>query len=185
MIHRLLLIAPNEALPLSEGVAMKILGLFVVFLISFGAGAEEYGFVGEIDLDNDGIKDHIQSGPSSMFGNGGGPIVVTLSATVDSPSKSYVIAAYDRFAVEKFGADRPVRLWSYWHISSSEGIVTGFTFTKSEMTRQSLRIYTGGLGSQISHSIAASIFREENIFQLDRVNPYTVPPHPAGHEWGK
>lgn len=171
--------------PVPFSIAMRIRVLIMLCLASCGAYAEEYGFMGEIDLNNDGIRDQIRSGPSSMFGNGGGPLVITLSANGDSPSKSYVIGANVSFAVERFGSERPVRLWSYWHVNSSEGIVTCFTFTKSEMIQQNLRIYTGGTGSEISRSIAADIFKEENTFTLERVSPYNVPPHPAGHQWGK
>lgn len=164
---------------------MKLGYVLAILTVSYSAFAEEFGFVGEIDLDNDGVVDRIQSGPMSMFGNGGGPLIVTLSANGGSPEKNYLIGGSTKFAVERFGAERPIRLWSYWHLGSSEGVLTGFTFTKDEMTKQNLRIYLGATGSTISESITASIFKDENVFALERVSPYTVPPHPDGHEWGK
>lgn len=162
-------------------------GYFLIALLfAFSnASADEFGFVGEIDLDNDGVVDRVQSGPMEMFGNGGGPVIVTLRANGDSPEKNYLIAADTRFAVEEFAGHHPIRLWSYWSTGNSAGVLTCFTFTKGELKTQQLDIFLGGTGSEISKSIIAKIFKKENRFDLKRVSPYAVPPHPDGLQWGK
>ena len=164
---------------------MKLLCASAMIVWLQSSVADDYGYVGEIDLDGDGAMDTIQSGPSSMFGNAGGPMVVTLRETAESAQKQYLIAANSRFAVEHIGVGRAIRLWSYWRVSSREGVLSAFTFTKSELKQENIRVYLAQSKSGISTSIVATIFDAENLFELEYVSPYTVPPHPTENQWGK
>ncbi len=164
---------------------LKILTLVVAIVFSHNPFAEEYGYVGEIDLDGDGVNDTIESGPMSMFGNGGGPLIVTLSANAATEAKKYLIAANTRFAVESIGPGRPIRLWSYWRLGSGEGTLSSFVFTKSGLVKEDVRIFVGEVETTISSGIIAAIFNDESIFDLKRVSPYRTPPHPTESQWGK
>ena len=164
---------------------MKIFSLLVICFVAFVTHADEFGLVGEIDLNNDGVIDRIQSGPSDLFGQAGGPLVVTLSENGNSPAKSYVIEGNGTFAIERTGTGEPIRLWSYWRMSCCQGVLSSFVFTHDGMEQQHIKINPGDSGTAIGRAVYNGIFDQENLFALKHVSPYSPPPNPSGLEWGK
>ncbi len=146
--------------------------------------ADEFGLVGEIDLNNDGLLDRIESGPRALFGQGGGPFVVTITGNGVVPDKSYVVSGNGRFAVERGGAGRPVRLWAYWRMSCCDGVLASYVFSHDGMEQQSITISPGDGGTAVGRAIYRSIFNADTLLNLKRISPYTPPPDPAGGKWG-
>lgn len=149
------------------------------------AHAGEFGMVGEFDLNGDGIIDRIQSGPRELFGQSGGPFVVTLGENGTLPEKSYLIHGNGRFVIETGNDNGPTRLWSYGRISCCEGILASYVFTSDGMEQQQITINPGDGGSDVGRANYRSIFSEENLLPLKRISPYSPPPNPSGRDWGE
>ena len=156
-----------------------------MLLLATPVFAQHAGLIGRIDLNGDSIKDEIRSGPSSLFGNAGGPLVVRLSASDNSPEVAYLIEGNGRFAIESFGDNAPVRLWTYWHVSSIEGVLTSYRFRKSGVETSHITINPGDGGTETGRAIFNAVFRKDNVFILDHISPYEPPAHPMSKTRGE
>lgn len=140
-----------------------------------------FGFSG--DLNGDGIDDQIQSGPSSLFGNAGGPCVLTVSVSVGESNKKIVNCNRAGMILEKSDYKFiPSRLWNYGRHSAGEGTVSAVVLDGSFKTEY-LTLYIGGEDS-IGSSILAALKKGVPI-KFQQLDNYTPPQTPCGLEWGK
>jgi len=159
---------------------MKQITITVIFLICIILHGED-GYVYNGDLNGDGIADKIESGPSWTFGTGGGSFVVTINGKTNQ--QSYAIGGKPYFALEKIPTGN-MRLWSYWHMSAQEGVLTSYMFTP-ELKQENITINPGDGGTDLGNAIMKAVFNEKDLIKLKKVKDYTIPPNPSGLEWGK
>ena len=160
---------------------MRILNF--VLLVFCGAANAQTGYVYSGDLNGDGILDTIKSGPSELFGNGGGPFVLSLS---DGKGGFLLrdIGLHPEAVALDFVEGHP-RLWSYWRMSCCDGSLGVTTLDASFKTETiSLNFGKGVSEPTISRNIYESIFRPENRIVFTFVENYE-PPLPLSGEWGK
>ena len=142
----------------------------------------EDGWVYYGDLDLDGKDDSLVSGPANMFGNAGGPYILSLT----SVGKNFDIAGHGSWAVERH--DGNLRLWNYWHLSSGEGSLGYLEIdTKTGMaSNSSLIIYAGDSGTDLGNKLYNAVYDNKNLISATRIENYTPPKLNAnGLEWGK
>jgi hypothetical protein len=150
----------------------------------------ELGYVFIGDLNGDGVEDRIESGPGSMFGNAGGPFLVTLSDSTRPAQHFDVGLCLSMVAVERTPGG--VRLWTYWHMSAGSGeliaIPLGYrrdAWPSGDTLEKSILIYTGEDGTELGNALLSTVFAPERTISFKRVENYTVPQRPGGREWGK
>jgi len=89
----------------------------LLLLIPFNLYAETcFTYIG--DLNCDGVNHHIQTGPSSLFGNGGGPCVLTVSTPSGTIKKQVISCGRTGIYLERsLNKYKPSRLWHYSHFT--------------------------------------------------------------------
>lgn len=144
----------------------------------------EEGWVYTGDLNGDGIDDTIESGAAELFGKAGGPFVISISNPDGTIQKSVVFAHPHCIAPEPVdeGEMTNIFIWTYSRLSNREGKLVRYNLLDSKAT-QSITIRPGDAGTNLGNSIYQALLTHR--IQLNRVEDYTVPPHPNGHQWGK
>lgn len=172
-----------EPAPRSGGLAAgSALGFALRLAVSLTAlgghadGAEGYRARWEVD----GATVTLESGPSGMFGNAGGPFLLTFRKNGIRTQK--IIGLNPAAIALEIG--NPSRLWGYMRTSGSSGVLTS-TELDAGMHEESLVINPGDSGSELGNRVYHAVFSTEFLLKLDRVADYTVPDAPGGVEWGK
>jgi hypothetical protein len=151
--------------------------------LACGVSSAETGYVYSGDLNRDGVMDSIKSGPSEMFGNGGGPFVLSLS----DGNGGFLLRSLELHpeAVALDVVEGHARLWSYWRSSCCDGSL-GVTTLDSAFETQTISLNFGKSNGEPSVSllIYQSVFRPENRIRFELVENYEPPP-PLSGEWGK
>jgi len=148
------------------------------------AALAESGYVGKLDLNGDGIDDLIESGPSYMFGTGGGPYSISIMDKDGNRTKQYLIGGHHRFAVERVG--KTTTIWAYWHLSVDSGTLMSHSFTGDQYKKETIDIKSKNTSTRATRKIIQAIFTDENLLPMKKIeNGYQVPPNPSGLEWGK
>ncbi len=138
----------------------------------------EMGYVYKGDLNRDGKIDSLMSGPSAMFGNGGGPFLMSLS-TPNGKNVQYVVGLHPMAtALERNGAHS--RLWSYWHMSADEGVLSCMTLD-GRFKSEAVTLYFNGGDDDLSKRMYDLVFNKEFRIVFDEFQNYT----PPEYEWGK
>ena len=143
-------------------------------------GEDGWVYYGDIDLD--GKEDSLVSGPTTMFGNAGGPYILSLT----SVGKKFDIAGHGEWAIERH--DDNLRLWSYSHLSSGEGSLGYFEINikSGKFSNCSLIIYAGDSGTDLGNKLYDVVYDAKNMISATRIENYTPPKlNASGLEWGK
>jgi hypothetical protein len=158
----------------------KIMFWIICFVLATKSYSDE-GDVYKGDLNGDGVIDKIESGPSYMFGNGGGPFLVTLSGPKNDVKKSIIGAHIGALYLERH--QRGNQLWGYWHMSAFEGEL--FTISlDGKFIRNSVKIYTGKIDlgdSDMGKMILDSVKSKASKIDFDYIEDYVLPEA----SWGK
>ncbi len=161
---------------------MKLLVLSLVFFWSIN-GLADTGYVYQGHLNHDQVIDSIKSGPSRLFGNGGGPFIVSLSDGKGGFVRRELALNPGWVALEKTGPD--FRLLSYSRVSCCEGIV-GVTALNKNFTTEKMTLHFGAEldPSTLGAQIFKAVFESGHAIEFTRVKNYTPPPALKGG-WGK
>ena len=149
------------------------MGVVLIFL-SFSVFADT-GYVYEGDMNNDGIADTLQSGPSSLFGKGNGPFVLKLSVNNNEYNSTIIILNVNGFYLER--TTKGNRIWSYYPVSMERGILrstelnSNFSIVDKEFSVNDNRL--------------RAVLTEKYLVKFRVVEDYNVPQHPCGKQWGK
>jgi hypothetical protein len=161
---------------------MKIYGLLLAFAFSAAVQAET-GYVFEGDLNDDGVLDSIMSGPSELFGNGGGPFIVSLSNGSGGFNRKE-IGLHPKAAALDLVKGHP-RIWGFWHLSCCEGTLSITTLDEKFETQTIQLYFSGDQGyPTVSQNIYNAIFEGKSLIKFKTVENYQVPT-PLRGEWGK
>lgn len=161
-------------------------GLSCLLLVPLTAFAET-GFVYKGDLNGDGIEDFIQSGPSDLFGNAGGPCVVSVSVSPKEHKKGLVECNPWGFLHEKSNDKmRPSRYWNYWRYGGGVGSISVTTLDGNFKT-QAISLYDvfGSEDDTLGNAILKAVKEKTQLIRFEQVVNYTPPKQPCGAEWGK
>lgn len=163
----------------------RLASILFVFLVPFSVFAET-GFVYKGDLNGDGIDDHIQSGPQDLFGNAGGPCVVTVSVSPTEHKKGIVSCGPGGILLEKsINKMWPSRLWDYGRISAGEGTIMTITLD-GKFTTEHITLYSMAHGDDsIGIAILKAVRGKAQFIKFDQVENYAPPENPCGVQWGK
>jgi hypothetical protein len=86
------------------------------------------GFTYTGDLNGDGLDDFIKSGPSSLFGKGGGPCVLSVSVSKNKYKKEVITCTQSGLILEQStNKYQPSRLWLYSSFTAGEGSLSTVT----------------------------------------------------------
>jgi hypothetical protein len=147
----------------------------------------ETGFVYEGDLNGDGIDDYIQSGPRELFGNAGGPCVISVSVSPREHKKGLVNCSPAGFLLEKSANKMwPSRYWNYWWLGGGAGSITATTLD-GRFATESIVLY-GMMGEEIDtlgKAILKAVRDKAQLLRFKQVENYTPPEQPCGDQWGK
>ncbi len=121
-----------------------------------------------------------ESGPQRLFGNAGGPFLLTLIRKAEAPLRR-VIALHPLAAALEDG-DRP-KLWGYWRLGGHEGRL--FSISLRDATEAALLINPGDGGTAMGNALYAGAFAEERRITFSVVRDYRAPALSSGEEWGK
>ena len=169
---------------------LKINILVILAFISFQMECfGEDGLVYNGDLNNDGIADKIESGPSGMFGAQGqnGPFILTLS--VGGKSKKIGLGGTGIWILERY--KNFLRFWGYNHLSASSGYMgySQINLVSGELEKsERMLIYTGDGGTELGNLLGATIFENDKLEKChcSKVKDYQPPElNELGEEWGK
>ena len=139
------------------------------------------GFEYKGDLNDDGIDDLIQSGPSSLFGNAGGPCIMSLSISSTDNKKGEIHCHPAGFWFEKGGTKwQPNRIWGYSRNGGSEGSLCN-TSLDGKFTLQCITLYMTGMGSGTLKSVSENA----RLIKYKHIENYTPPETICGLQWGK
>jgi len=166
-----------------KGKQMRLIAILLLF-ISTNSFAD-YGFTYKGDLNGDGIDDYIYSGPSSLFGNGGGPCLIKVSVTIKYKQKIIHCGNREGMLVD-FGNDwKPARLWIYARINVGEGVISTITLD-GEFKSEGMTVYPGHSGSpeSIDSLILKAIQDKGKYIKFEQVENNYTPPE-LSCEWGK
>ncbi|WP_188662697.1 hypothetical protein [Arenimonas soli] len=156
--------------------------LLLLALVSGEAGVGT-GYVHTGDLNGDGVPDSIMSGPSGLFGNGGGPFIVSLSDGKGGFRRIELALHPQAVALDQAGGHP--RLWTYWRSSCCAGTLSVTTLDGSSAPQHIPLDFGQDPGAPtLSRALYDSVFRESNRIAFERVDNYQPPP-PLGGEWGK
>ena len=162
---------------------MKRRLILPLLAFSSAAALAQPGYVYSGDLNGDGIADTIESGPVELFGNGGGPFVVSLSDARGGFVRRQIELHPAAVALDH--AEGHARLWTYWRSSSSGGML-GVTTLDDRFETRSVRLDFGAdpESPTLSRELYRSIFRAPHRIEFERVENHVPPPAVSG-EWGK
>ncbi|MBN2789494.1 MAG: hypothetical protein JXR69_04850 [Candidatus Delongbacteria bacterium] len=151
--------------------------LFIIFSFNVVVLAE-HGYVFRGDLNEDGLIDSIKSGPSVMFGNGGGPFIIWLGQK-DGNSLMKITGFHPKaVALEKNGSKS--KLWNYNRAGASQGSL-GYTILDSTFKKEFIHLDFNKEFSGLSSKIYKMFFREEYLIKFEYIDNYT----PPEYHWGK
>jgi len=160
---------------------MRIFSL--VLALVCGVSNADTGYVYSGDLNGDGVADSIRSGPSDLFGNGGGPFVVSIS----DGSGGFIARdiGLHPLAVSLDLVTGHPRLWTYWRSSCCGGTLSVTTLDeKFETYFVPLEFGEDFSSPTASRDVYNSIFSTERRIEFEVVADYEPPP-PLRGEWGK
>jgi hypothetical protein len=163
--------------------AVSLSCLLLVPLTAFA----DTGFVYKGDLNGDGIEDSIQSGPSGLFGNAGGPCVVSVSVSPKEYKKGMVDCSSWGFLLERSTNKLwPARYWSYMRHGGGQGSI-GATTLDGKFTTQYITLYDmmGAEADTLGKAILKVVNEKAELIKFDQVDNYTPPEQPCGAQWGK
>ena len=145
--------------------------------------AADTGYVYTADLNGDGIEDSIRSGPSWLFGNGGGPFIVSIS----DGTAGFILREIEMhpMAASLDLVDGKPRIWTYWRTSCCDGTLSVTTLDKAfETSSVRLNFSEDSSSQSISREIYNGVFSNENRIDFTTIENYDPPP-PLRGEWGK
>ena len=154
--------------------------ILLAILFSFNARAET-GYVFESDINNDGVMDSIVSGPSELFGNAGGPFIISLSNGKDGFIKKVLGLHPSAVAIDV--ANGHPRIWTYWRSSCCFGSLVVTTLGK-QFKEEHIDLYFGESWDSptVSRDIYHAIFQGKYAIKFKTVENYSVPKSING-EW--
>lgn len=157
--------------------------IFLILALAPGDANAQTGYVYTGDLNADGIADTIQSGPSELFGNGGGPFIVSLSDGKGGFRRAVVALHPQAVALDQAGGHP--RLWTYWRSSCCAGTL-GITVLDSTFETRTIPLDFGPdpQAPTLSRAVYDGVFRDAYRIVFERVDGYQPPPA-IGGEWGK
>ena len=161
------------------------ISLLMIFLFSLSAYSDT-GFYFNGDLNGDGIDDSIQSGPSEMFGSGGGPCVLTVSI-LNGASKKEIISCHISGIILEESTDKfkPSRLWQYSRFNPGEGSISSITLD-GDFKVQSMTLYLDTTSVEgIGTGILKAIKEKGRLIKFEQDEDYVPPDNPCGVQWGK
>lgn len=163
---------------------LTILALVVPFLaLHVSPAFAQTGYVFKGDLNGDGVEDSIMSGPPEMFGNAGGPFVVTLSAR-DGGALVQTLFLHPEAVSLDFQEGNP-RLWTYSRSSCCGGNLSAIRLAEGfEVESIRLDFDQDGASASMSRDVYEAVFHASRRIRFDVVDHYEPPPPPGG-EWGK
>jgi len=153
---------------------LKIISLSLFSTVA----AAESGYIYEKDLNGDGIIDKLESGPSGLFGSGGGPFLLTLSQP-DGKFVSRVVGLHPK-ADSLHSNGSKSQIWGYWHHSADSGTLRAIQLDGS-FKAQEMNLHFSPNRSGIATAIYKSIFNPAHLISFNKVENYT----PPNYLWGK
>jgi hypothetical protein len=78
-----------------------------------------------------------------------------------------------------------IKLWTYRHTSSGEGILVSYVFSPEGIKKETLTINPGDSGTEMGNAIYKSVFNDKHLIKMEEVKNYIVPANPSGLQWGK
>ena len=156
---------------------MKIRLLLFFILICIQSSFSETGYVCELDLNCDGIKDKIHSGPQALFGNAGGVFAVTIANTNGTAAQTYLIEGNPNNFVYEKTSDNTGRLWTFWRTGPGEGVIYMRTFYGNKMKESRISVDV-----EMKEALLEKIYASGKILKMNIVKNYTPQ---AGLPWGK
>ncbi len=142
------------------------------------AAAADTGYFLEQDLNNDGIMDKIESGPSNLFGNGGGPFLVTLSQP-EGKFVTQIVELHPKAASLQINGNKN-QLWIYWRNSYNSGVLRTIQLDNT-FKAQDIDIYFSEDRSGLTEKIFETIFHPDHLIKFLEIEGYT----PPKYHWGK
>lgn len=155
----------------------KYLTLCILFISQLSIAGSGYVFTG--DLNGDGVEDSIKSGPLGLFGNAGGPFMVSLSKSDGTFVRKVIGFHINAIALETNEAGIN-NLWGYWRGGSQQGSLFKVSLD-GNFKHEGIAINVGINGSDIGSSLYSSIFNNQHLLKLKKVENYLPPDYP----WGK
>lgn len=137
------------------------------------------GYRYSADLNGDGLADSIVSGPAEMFGNGGGPFLLSLSLGDSEFTRHVVLLHPQAVAWERNG--RHSRLWSYHRSGASAGSLSSLSLD-GRFERQTIRLQLDPDESGLNRALYALLFAGEHKLEFDPVQAHVPPDWPWGKE---
>ena len=129
----------------------------------------------------EGGKATLESGPQELFGNGGGPFLITILWNNGTKTQKLTQLHPSAIAIER---GTVTRIWGYLHSSSTEGALTTIDLVNGLPERQ-ITINSDGNGSDFGNSIYAVVFSVDRVLKLEKILDYKTPERADGAEWGK
>lgn len=157
---------------------MKLISIYIFFLFVSSNVYAETGYIYETDFNGDGINDSLRSGPKAMFGNAGGPYMLSLSRGDGTFSQKIIRLHPLACALEMNG--KYSRIWSYWRSSAGTGSLS-YIMLDGTFKEKSISMYFSGDGTSLSRQLYDLIFEKNKIIKFKEIENYS----PPKYEWGK
>ena len=157
---------------------MKAIYTSIFLLACYQSAIAEIGYIFEADLNGDGFEDSIMSGPYGMFGNGGGPFLLSLSKADGTFAKQAIGLHPKAAALEKNGEKS--KIWGYWHSSAKSGEL-GYTMLDGSFKTEYITLYFEPDTDGINRKIYELIFNKNQLIKFKKIENYIPPEYP----WGK
>lgn len=114
-----------------------------------------------------------------MFGNGGGPFIITISPK-GKPSLKKVVGLHPKLVRLELVKGKP-RIWSYWHSSAFSGSLLCITLD-GKFEEEYVTLLSNSENS-FGSEVFDVIFSKHKLLTFNFVENYQVPAHPTS-EWG-
>lgn len=154
------------------------IGIIIFIILTHAIIYAEDGLVYIGDLNNDGVNDKIESGPSEMFGAHGqnGPFILTLS--VNGTFKKLGLGGTGFWVLERY--QNSIRFWDYNREGGSDGYIgyTQFNLVSGTFEKyEKLLIHPGDGGTVLGNLFTDTIFDNEKLEKCYciKVKGYTPP----------
>lgn len=134
----------------------------IIFIFFSAYAFSETGYVFSGDLNGDGIDDTLESGPSSMFGNAGGPFLLTLSS---DNTFVFKVLGFHPHAISLEKHKNGNKLWSYWRLSSNNGSLRS-VFLDENFKEEHVHIQSGNSGTVQGNRIYKALFNEKYLLKM-------------------